>query len=160
MPHPLTDDFDPADRACYPHWSQEAVRYSDQDPLGHVNNNAFGAFFETARLALFRDTRLRDGDAANQVGVVRRLEIDFLRELTWPNTVEIGTRVTRIGTTSFSYRQAVFVGPVCHALALTTSVAFDLESRAKVALTDGQKQRLADVGVPGRSADHHHPADQ
>ena len=41
--------FDPRARASYRAWVQIPIRFSDQDLLGHVNNNAIGVYFEHAR---------------------------------------------------------------------------------------------------------------
>ena len=38
---PTTDAPDLADRASFGHWTPITLRYSDQDPLGHVNNAAY-----------------------------------------------------------------------------------------------------------------------
>jgi acyl-CoA thioester hydrolase len=40
--------------------------------------------------------------------VIARIEIDFLAELLWPGTVDIGTAVSRIGRSSFSLTQGLF----------------------------------------------------
>ncbi|MEO1224936.1 MAG: thioesterase family protein [Pseudomonadota bacterium] len=145
---PMTAEFDPIDPASYPLWSAETVRYSDQDPLGHVNNNAYGIYFETARLDFFQAADLRHGTMADAAGVVRRLDMEFLRELTWPSDLRIGTRLVGLGKSSFSYRQGLFVGDVCHALAFTVSVGFDLKTRSKVVLTDAHRTGLRRAGLP------------
>lgn len=145
---PLTVDFSPTDPASYPLWSKEQVRYSDQDPLGHVNNNAYGVYFETARLDFFRAANLRHGSMADAAGVVRRLDMEFLRELTWPSELRIGTRLVGLGSSSFSYRQGLFVGDICHALAFTVSVGFDLKTRTKVVLTDAHRAGLRRAALP------------
>jgi pyruvate formate lyase activating enzyme len=50
----LKDDlpFDPADAGAYRRWDRITVRYSDQDPMGHVNNNAYGVWLEVATLVI------------------------------------------------------------------------------------------------------------
>lgn len=146
---PLNQAFDPTVAANYPLWTTERVRYSDQDPLGHVNNNAYGIYFETARLDFFLAADLRHGSMADAAGVVRRLDMEFLRELTWPSTLRIGTRLVGLGTSSFTYRQGLFVGDICHAIAFTVSVGFDLKTRTKVVLTETHKQGLRRAGLPG-----------
>ena len=133
--------FDPTDPASYPHWADERVRYSDTDALGHVNNNAYGVYFETARLHFFRDSGIKLG--RTRAAVVVRITMNFLRELTWPNDVRIGTRMTRLGGKSFTYAQALFVGDRCHATAETVSAMFDLETRQSFPLPDELRARFA-----------------
>lgn len=143
---PPTDlPFDPTDPASYRVWYSDSIRFADLDPLGHVNNNAIGVYFEDARLHLFTEARLyRDGHAkGGQASVVVRLAIDFLKEIDWPNDIRVGSRVTKVGTSSFGYVQGLFVGDTCHATAETVQVLFDPAARTKVALDAGQKERLA-----------------
>lgn len=133
--------FDPASPASYAHWSEERVRYSDTDAMGHVNNNAYGIYFETARLFFFRDSGIRLGERRSVVVV--RITMNFLRELTWPNDVRVGTRMTRLGGKSFTYAQGLFVGDRCHATAETVSAMFDLETRQSFPVPDELRQRFA-----------------
>ena len=42
-------------RQSYNKWTREVIRYADLDPVGHVNNNAYGLFIENARTVLFMD---------------------------------------------------------------------------------------------------------
>lgn len=128
-------------RAPYPHWCREQTRFADLDPLGHVNNNAIGVYFETGRLEFFNAAALLDG-MRDTATVVVRFTIDFHRELTHPATLDIGTRLVRVGSSSFTYSQAIFHGDVCISTAETVSVLFDLKARTGKALTDGQKERL------------------
>lgn len=126
------DPFDPRDRSSYRHWASETVRFFDTDALGHVNNNAFGLFFESARLAFYRDAGFPLERRPRIATVIGRIAIDFLAELRWPATLAVGTRMSRVGTKSFTYRQAVFTDEGCHAVAETVSVCFDLETRRSV----------------------------
>jgi acyl-CoA thioester hydrolase len=61
--------------------------------------------------------------------VVVRPEIDFLRELRWPGTVEIGTAVAEIGRSSCCFAHAIFHEGACAATGCTTMVLIDRETR-------------------------------
>lgn len=134
--------FDPTDRGSYRHWADERVRFSDLDPLGHVNNNAIGIYFESGRLAFFDAVRLHEG-LDHQRSVVVRLAIDFRAELTWPASLDIGTRLVRLGSSSLTYAQGLFADGRCIATAETVSVLFDLRSRRPEALGQDQRDRLS-----------------
>lgn len=140
-------DFDPTDAASYAHWANETVRFSDLDLLGHVNNNATSTYFETARVAFFAKTGLYDPaaglDRANQVGtVVVRICVDFRAELLYPATVKIGTRTTRLGQSSFTYRQGMFWDGRCVATAETTNVVIDMTTRRPMPMSDAHRTAL------------------
>jgi len=91
----------------YPVRSSDKLRYADTDRQGHVNNAVFATFLETGRVEILFDQNgpLADEGAAF---VIAKLELDFLTEINWPGSVEIGSRVIRVGNSSFTLEQAVF----------------------------------------------------
>lgn len=117
-------------RAHYNHWTTVTIRYCDQDPVGHINNAAFAAFFEQARVALVYPLLKRYGGPNFEL-VIARLVIDYLKELHFPGSVEIGTRIGRVGTKSFVLQHAVFQAgeELCAATAECTMVYFDISRR-------------------------------
>lgn len=133
---PRIDDF--------PARVTEIVRYADLDPQDHVNNAVFSTFLETGRVTLFRDPAnalLVEG--ANFV--LARTEIDFLRELHWPGTVEIGTRVAAIGRSSYTVAQAIFSDGACVAVGRATVVLIDEATRRSRPLPEHAIARLKEL---------------
>jgi acyl-CoA thioester hydrolase len=114
--------------ADYPHQVTDIVRFGDLDPQGHVNNAVFSTYFESGRVAMFRDPDLGIG-VANATFVLVRQEIDFLRELRWPGNVVIGTALAELGRSSFTVAQAIFHGEECAAAGRATLVMLDLTTR-------------------------------
>ena len=127
--------------ADYPHRVKEIVRYADLDPQGHVNNAVFATYFESGRVAMFRDPDLGIG-VANATFVLVRQEIDFLRELRWPGGVEIGTALAELGRSSFTVMQTIFNGDICAAAGRATLVMMDTQTRRARPLTDEAKAKL------------------
>ena len=72
----------------------DKLRYGDTDRQGHVNNAVFATFLETGRVELIEGRSWRDGTASF---VIARLEIDYVAEVLWPGTVDIGTSVEEGG---------------------------------------------------------------
>ena len=114
--------------ADYPHRVTDIIRYADLDPQGHVNNAVFATYFETGRVALFREPDLGIG-VSNATFVLVRQEIDFLSELRWPGGVEIGTGLAELGRSSFTVAQVIFNGEVCAAAGRATLVMLDTTTR-------------------------------
>jgi acyl-CoA thioester hydrolase len=50
------------DRAIYPYWVKERVRWSDTDMVGHVNNMSLSAYFETGRTEILLPLIARDAE--------------------------------------------------------------------------------------------------
>jgi acyl-CoA thioester hydrolase len=133
-PLPHLDDF--------PHRANDIVRYADLDPQGHVNNAVFATYFETGRVAMFRTPDLGIG-APGKTFVLVRQEIDFLQELRWPGTVEVGTAIAAFGRTSFTVTQVVFSGTACAATGRATMVFIDQATRRPEPLPEDQIARLS-----------------
>lgn len=127
--------------ADYPHRVKEIIRYADLDPQGHVNNAVFSTYFESGRVAMFRDPDLGIG-VENATFVLVRQEIDFLRELRWPGGVEIGTALAELGRSSFTVVQTIFNGDICAAAGRATLVMMDTTTRRARPLTDEAKAKL------------------
>jgi len=119
----------------------DKLRYGDTDRQGHVNNAVFATFMETGRVELIYnpdDPLLEEGFSF----VLAKLDINYIAEVLWPGTVEIGTRVTRVGRSSVSMQQAVFqAGKLC-ASAETVVVHFDQTTRKSHPFSEGQRAKL------------------
>eukprot|EP01032_Pedospumella_encystans_P038587 gene38587-43723_t len=119
----------------------DKLRYGDTDRQGHVNNAVFATFMETGRVELIynpQDPLLEEGFSF----VLAKLDIDYIAEVLWPGTVEIGTRVTRVGRSSVTMQQAVFqAGRLC-ASAETVVVHFDQTTRKSQVFSQAQRQKL------------------
>lgn len=126
-------EVDPNARASYPEWVSHTLRYNDQDPLGHINNAVYSTFLEAGRTALVQPLLDASGDPNIDI-VLARVIIDYLKELTYPGTVDIGTRVKRMGTKSITFGNGVFKGGTdeCVATGEAVLVFFDTEARKSV----------------------------
>ena len=83
-------------RSDYQHWISVSTRYSDQDPMQHINNVAITAFLESGRFSLFRQM-FADTPLPSQCLVLAGLSVDYLHEITFPDPVEVGGRLASIG---------------------------------------------------------------
>ncbi len=136
--------------ADYPHRSADTIRYADLDPQGHVNNAVFATYFETGRVAMFRNPDLGIG-VPDGTFILVRAEIDFMRELRWPGTVEIGTALAEFGRTSFKVTQAIFNDNACAASGRFTMVLVDKISRRPRPLPADVIARLSQWKYRGES---------
>ena len=105
--------------ADYPHRAPEIVRFGDLDPQGHVNQAVFLTYFESGRVAMFRDPDLGIG-VPGVTFVMVRMEVDYRKELHWPGGLEIGTGIAEFGRSSFKVAQAIFRDGVCAAAGRAT----------------------------------------
>lgn len=121
---PVNRPVDLTDPAGYRFWTGERVRFADLDRQGHVNNNAFGVYFEQGRVHLLEALRGFGPDAPWTV-VLARSVVDHLAEVHYPAELRIGVRVLRIGNTSITLGLGVFDGATCAATQEAVSVLID-----------------------------------
>jgi acyl-CoA thioester hydrolase len=133
----------PTERSSYKIWTYDKLRYGDTDRQGHVNNAVYSTFFETGRVAFLYDKDLALAAPGCEF-VVARLAIDFHAELFFPGIVDIGTRVLRIGRSSFTMGQGVFMGDLCAATAEIVAVQMNVETRRSAALSPAMIRWLGD----------------
>jgi len=107
----------------YPERLSVPVRFADLDPLGHVNNVAFGFFFEEGRAALNRAALPRDLRQHHGMRIViADLHIAFLAEAFYPGDLIVGTGVLRVGRSSYVTASALFQNGQCAAVCDTVMV--------------------------------------
>jgi acyl-CoA thioester hydrolase len=119
----------------------EVIRFGDLDPQGHVNQAVFLTYFESGRVAMFRAPDLGIG-VPGATFVMVRMEVNYLRELRWPGTIEVGTGVAEFGRSSFKVEQAIFRDGGCAATGRATLVCIDLASRKAAPLPEAAIARL------------------
>jgi acyl-CoA thioester hydrolase len=98
----------PATRADYPRFLSIPTRWMDNDVYGHVNNVVYYSYFDTAvneHLIAEAGLDIRKG---TQIGVVVETRCVFHRPLTFPQIIDAGLRVTRLGTSSVTYDIGLF----------------------------------------------------
>jgi acyl-CoA thioester hydrolase len=135
--------------ADFPHRVTDIIRYADLDPQGHVNNAVFATYFETGRVAMFRNPDLGIGMPGGTFILVRA-EIDFMHELRWPGMVEIGTALAEFGRTSFKVAQVIFNDDACAASGRFTMVLVDQTTRRPRPLTEDVIARLSEWKYRGK----------
>src|SRR5436309_7666081 len=84
------------------------VQWGDQDAYQHVNNTVYFRWFESARIEYTRRLGLADSMRTKRIGpILAAISCDYRRQINYPDTVHIGTRVTKIGRTSFVMEHAL-----------------------------------------------------
>ena len=137
------DALDLTDAGTFRRWTPVSLRFSDQDSMGHVNNVAYAAYVEQARVA-FIDTFLRNRGDNGIDYILASVNIDYRREMHFPGTVDIGTRLLRIGNKSITTGYGLFKDGENVATAGSVNVFFDTGSGKTVPLPDNLRKILED----------------
>ena len=95
-------------REAYRAWHDVTTRWADNDSYGHVNNVVYYAWFDSAVNAWLIDAGLLDLAAGDPIGLVVETGCRYARPLSFPEPVEVGLAVERIGKSSIRYVLGVF----------------------------------------------------
>jgi len=86
----------------------DRTRFSELDPLGHVNNAAYLGWFESFRIHYMQDYGIAyTGPDAPQL-VLRQVQVDYLAEMTLGQDYIVTGRATQLRTSSFRMDYAVW----------------------------------------------------
>lgn len=98
----------PATRADFGHFLSIPLRWNDMDPYRHLNNARYHAFFDSVIMHYL--TVLGGFDLLDGPVVPFTVEncCRFHRGFAFPDVVEAGLRVARIGTSSVRYEMGLF----------------------------------------------------
>ncbi|HTJ95211.1 MAG TPA: thioesterase family protein [Pararobbsia sp.] len=80
----------------------------DNDVYGHVNNVHYYSYFDTAVNAFLVERGVLDFHHGDIVGYVVETGCSYYRSLAFPDTVHVGIRVARMGTSSVRYEVGIF----------------------------------------------------
>ncbi len=132
---------------AFPVQTYDKIRYGDTDRQGHVNNATLATFLETGRVEILYGVE-HPVLAANCSFVVASLKVDYLKEITWPGTVEIGTGVIRVGSSSIHFYQQIFQNDICVSKAWTVSVQVLNRTGKSNPLSETARQTLQNWILP------------
>ncbi|WP_134738591.1 thioesterase family protein [Nocardioides sp. 503] len=97
-------------RADYVAWRTVTTRWRDDDAYGHLNNATYYELFDTAVNAFLYEATGLDVRSLPRIGVVAETSCRYYRELGFPQPIETGLVVDRVGTSSVIYRIGLFQG--------------------------------------------------
>lgn len=136
-----------ADPATHTIWRQDIIRFADLDILGHVNNVAYMVFFETGRVAFLEQLSEPPHDREHgPVFVLAHVAADYLAELYYPGTVDIGTSLRQVGHSAFHLGHGIFHDGRCSAIATSVMVHAQGKPLRAMPLSDEMKQRIRAIG--------------
>ncbi len=95
-------------RSAYSHFLAIPTRWMDNDSYGHVNNATYYSYFDTVvneHLVRVAGHDVRDHPS---IGVVVETSCQFHNSLSFPETIDAGMRITKLGRSSVTYEIGLF----------------------------------------------------
>ncbi len=95
-------------RAGYPHFLRIPTRWIDNDIYGHVNNVVYYAYFDTVINTYLIERGGLDIHRGEVIGVCAESSCSYRASFTFPDVIEAGLRVSRLGERSVTYEIGLF----------------------------------------------------
>ena len=145
-----TTENDPVRRRDFAVFRQIPTRWMDNDAYGHVNNVIYYSWFDTAVNALLVDMGLLDIQHGRTIGLVVETGCRYHRSVAFPEIVDAGVRIARLGTSSVRWEVGIFTADDDRIAAqgFFVHVYVDRDSRRPAPLPDEWRQRLAPLVRP------------
>jgi acyl-CoA thioester hydrolase len=140
----------PEPRDAYPFFTRITTRWMDNDVYGHVNNVVHYSFFDTTVNGYLISRGALDIHGGGVIGLVVETHCNFFASLQYPQAVEAGLRVGRVGTSSVRYEIGLFADAAvtCAASGHFVHVYVDRTTRRPVALSQALLAALAPLRRP------------
>ncbi|RDX42290.1 thioesterase [Lentinus brumalis] len=95
-------------RGDYPFFLDYRTRWIDNDQYSHINNSVYYHLFDSVVNTYLIQHASFSPMASNQIGLVVSSYSHFFSPLSFPAVLDLGLRVTKLGSSSVSYEIAVF----------------------------------------------------
>ncbi len=127
----------------FPYSVPISVAFRDIDALGHVNNAVFLSYFEQARVGY--SFQLVSGATLKDLTfILAEANVSYLRPAYFGDQLQVGVRVSEIGTKSFVMEYAIRnQHEELVARGRTVQVWFDYAARRSVPVPDEFRQKVA-----------------
>ena len=130
----------------YPHKFFEHVRWGDTDGYQHVNNVSISRYFESARVSIIRDLESKEFSL-----VIVNFTINYYSQIFYPNKIIIGSFISKIGGSSITIIQALFIKNKCKSTAKSIMAYADLKNEKAQKIPEDLKFKLRESNIYGAS---------
>ena len=128
----------PAPRSRYRRFVPLATRWTDNDAYGHLNNVVYLSLFDSAVNSALIEGGVLDIGQGEVIGVVAETHCNYFASLAFPQPVEAGLAIARVGRSSLCFDIGIFAagGAETAARGHFDHVYVDRQSRRPVPLPD------------------------
>jgi acyl-CoA thioester hydrolase len=95
-------------RTDFPAFRRITTRWMDNDAYRHVNNVVYYSFFDTAVNQMLIEAGVLDIASSPAIGLVVETGCRYFAPVAFPDTIDAGVRVTKLGRSSVRYEVGLF----------------------------------------------------
>ena len=136
-------------RSAYRHFRTITTRWMDNDVYGHINNVQHYSYFDTVVNGYLIARGALDPQTSPVIGLVVETRCNYFESITFPDDVQAGLRVARLGSSSVRYEVGLFRGDAARAAAQGhfVHVYVDRVTRLPAALPEALTRALAPLVI-------------
>jgi len=145
----MSDKIQSETRNNFVHFSEISTRWMDNDVYGHVNNVNYYSYFDTAVNKHLIDEGALDILQSPVIGLVVETQCNYFAPIAFPDIIDAGIRVTKIGNSSVRYEIGLFKkgDEICIAKGHFIHVYVDRETTKPVALPVKLKEVVSNLFI-------------
>lgn len=98
----------PSHISQYNYFCQLSTRWNDNDIYGHMNNIIYYSLFDTAVNKWLIKNKLIDIKNGQNIGLIVQSGCNYFSSFEYPENINAGIRVTKIGKSSVRYEVGLF----------------------------------------------------
>ena len=134
-------DNHPDELSHYPIIHHQPIHWGEMDAFNHLNNVIYYRYAESARIGYLQALGMFDG---NMVTVLAQSSCQYLRPVTYPDTLLLGVRCQRLGNTSIVIEYSYYscAQELIVATAEAVIVRLDSDGKDKLPWTAEERERL------------------
>ncbi len=142
--------INPHKKSEYSFFYQIKTRWKDNDVYGHVNNVIYYEYFDTAVNLWLIENGLLNFKSGEIIGFIVKSGCDFISPISHPSNISIGISASAIGTSSVTYKSAVFKDDENFASAqgFFTHVYVDRATQKASPISKEFREKLNDIFIP------------
>lgn len=125
----------------------DRVRFGEIDALNHVNHTAYLRWFETFRIAYFREYGISDYGPDSPRIVLKSIAAEFIKEMTVGQDYIVTGRTSSFRNTSWVMDYGIWTDQGLQATGQSVLVQLQRDGSRKRPLSDEVKKRLAAEGA-------------
>ena len=140
----------PKTRGDFPYFAKIDTRWRDNDRYGHLNNAIYYELFDSAINGFLLENNILDFESDGHLFLVASSGCHFFSEVAYPQKLQVGLAISRLGNTSVTYDLGLFKESTNKASAggFIVHVCVERDSYRPSPILDSDRATLLDLVVP------------
>lgn len=116
-------------------------RFNETDALGHINNNVYSIWFDSAREPIYKNfTSLNNHNEIELI--IAKISCEFLNEVFYGKEVYITTKINKIGNSSFEVIHNLYQDEKLCSIGYCTLVHFNHKNKKSIIIENEKREFL------------------